>query len=819
MAVFVSGGAGCLVTFLPKDMMRNVLKPCGFLLLVTSCNAYCEEQFDLSLLEKTPGISGIDASYFNEGNDLLPGEYKLKVVVNGEAMGSEAITVSDWQGKVQPLFTCDRLTLWGITAPECPPGGAPLSQFITPSSVDIDLGENLLTITVPQKFWAKPNRYDVARRQDWDNGINAAFSNYSVQYENERLNHGPNQSVMYGTFENGMNLGGFQFRNNGFLSWQDAGKPGYTSSASYIRHDIDSVRGTLTAGDFYTSGIFFSSLSLRGLSLTSNTGMFSAAERNYAPAIVGVAQSNATVVVRQKGYVIATRKVTPGPFTLKDIPASASAGDMQVTVYEANGAQRTFYQPYNSIDMLAPEGVIKYYLYAGKNRQQETDKSTLVEGDAQYGLSNAFTLLGGAQYAENYANLAAGVGANLRYPGAFYALLNGSRRAASAHQTARQGEKIKLGYTKYLAQTQSYLLATLEHKLSTGYREFDDARSDAGGTCYGNYKNKYSLQFSQNTSVGNAVLNYTRQENWNGGASHALRGSLNINLSRYTLIASVGRQKNDDGSHEKIVSLTLSVPLNEEMNHYVTLNHSNSEGHSTDQIAASGSLLEDRQLSYNLNATTTQRSDAQEVDASVAYLSSHGLGSGTFRSSDQGQQFSLGMEGGVIAHHHGVTFSQRLGNSAALIHTDNVQGLKVENNQNVETDAAGNAIAPNLVPYHYNEEALFNESSNLDINVSSDVVTSAPRQGAIVEMNFAARYQQRQFVRVVDAQNRPLPFGTALYDSRGNNVGMVSENGIALAEITEQNLPLQTKGETVNLRCVIENPQRQNETIRRLQCQ
>ena len=796
--------------------MRNLLKSWGWLFLATSCNAYSAAQFDLSLLEKTQGISGIDASYFNNASDLLPGEYKLKVVVNGEAMGNATINVKTWQGSVQPAFTCSLLKTWGVAAPACPQGEAPLNTFINPSSVDIDLGENLLTLTVPQKFWTKPDRYDVARRQDWDDGINAAFSNYAVEYDNETLNRGPERSVIYGTFENGINLGGFQLRNNGFLSSQEAGKSRYTSSASYIRHDIDSVRGTLMAGDFYTSGIFFSSLSLRGLSLTSNTGMFSAAERNYAPAIVGVAQSNATVVVRQKGYVIATRKVTPGPFMLKDIPASASAGDMQVTVYEASGAQRTFYQPYNSIDMLAPEGVTRYYLYAGKNRQQEADKSTLAEGDAQYGLSNTFTLLGGAQYAENYTNFAAGMGANLRYPGAFYALMNASRRAAGVRQPARQGQKIKLGYTKYFSQTQSYLFATLEHKLSAGYREFDDTQSDAPGTGYSDYRNRYTLQFSQNTAAGNAVLNYTRQENGNGSASHALRGSLNMNFSRYTLIASVGQQKNVDGSHEQIVSLTLSVPLNDEMNHYVTLNHSNSGGRSTDQLAASGTLLEDRQLSYNLS--TTSSSEAQEVDASVAYLSSHGLGTGTFRNSDRGQQFSLGVEGGVIAHHHGVTFSQSLGNSAALIHTDNVQGLKVENNQNVETDVAGNAVAPSLVPYHYNEEALFNESSNLDINVTSDVVTTAPRQGAIVEMDFAARYQQRQFVRVVDTQNRPLPFGTVLYDSRGNNAGMVSEGGIALVAIKAQSLPLNTREKNVDLRCVMDNPQPHNDTLRRLLC-
>ena len=97
--------------------MRNLLKSWGWLFLATSCNAYSAAQFDLSLLEKTQGISGIDASYFNNASDLLPGEYKLKVVVNGEAMGNATITVKAWQGSVQPAFTCSLLKTWGVAAP------------------------------------------------------------------------------------------------------------------------------------------------------------------------------------------------------------------------------------------------------------------------------------------------------------------------------------------------------------------------------------------------------------------------------------------------------------------------------------------------------------------------------------------------------------------------------------------------------------------------------------------------------------------------------------------------------------------------------
>ena len=795
--------------------MQNVVKPCGMILLAVSFTVHSGEQFDLSLLENnTPGIDNVDATWFNAGNDLLPGKYSLQVIINDEKIGTTDITLKSFHNKIQPLFTCSRLASWGVVTDECSDEALPLASYVPQSDVDIDLGENTLTITLPQKYWTKRNLNDVARTEDWDNGINAAFTNYALQYENQELTHTSGNSLLYGTFENGINLGGFQLRNNGFMTWQNNGKSGYTSSASFIRHDVDALRSTLTAGDFYTSGIFFSSLAMRGVSLTSDTDMFPSTERNYVPAVVGVAAGNATVVVRQKGYVIATRKVTPGPFNLKDIPASASAGDMEITVYEANGTQRTFWQPFNSSDMLAPAGVLRYYLYSGKNRAVDGYSDTMLEGNIQYGLNNTLTLEGGAQRAGNYSNIAAGMAANVRYIGAIYLLTNGSRQIDHYDQSTRTGQKVKLGYTKYIYPTSSYLYASLNHALSPGYREFDDV--DSQGKMSGLFRNRYSLQFSQNIGVGNVVMNYSRQENWNGKASSAVRGSLNYTISRYTMIASLGRQKNSDGKNENVLSLNLSIPLTREMNHYLTLNHSDSSSGRREQLGASGTLLKDQQLSYNVN--TVVRDNDKEFSTALAYLGTHGLGSGTFSSNSQGQQFSLGMEGGAVVHHHGVTFSQRLGSSAALIHTNRVAGLKIENIQNVETDRFGNAVDPSLVPYHYNEETLYNDGNNQNVEITSEVVSAAPRQGAIVEIDFAARYLHKQFIRIADAQNKPLPFGSTLADAKGKNVGIVSGGGIALIGADGLAWPLHVNGKQDTVLCLIQKPHQQSESVWRLQC-
>lgn len=776
---------------------------------------YAGEGFDLSLLEKTQGMEHIDATAFNTGNDLLPGEYLLKVAVNGEPVGSARISVKLYQDKVQAVFLCGQLASWGIHVSDCQDGMLPLDSYISRSETNIDLGENTLNITIPQKFWSQPGTSDIARMEDWDNGINAAFANYSLSFEDQKSQHSSRRTALYGTFNNGINIDGFQLRNNGAMTWKNTGKSGYVSSESFLQHDVDFLRGTFTGGDFYTSGIYFSGLPLRGIALTSNTGMLASEERNYVPAVIGTASSNATVVIRQNGFVIATRRVTPGPFTLKNIPAAASAGDMQVTVYEADGTQHTFFQPYNSTDMLIPDGSIRYYLYAGKNRQNQENSPTLTEADIMYGINNTFTLLSGGQYADRYSNISVGFGANMRYLGGFQTLINKSRFKGGCQSL--RGKKIKLGYTKYIPLTGSYLFITHEHRLESGYLEFDSTDDISTKTLNNNFRNRYSLQLSQPIGIGNAVLSYTHDEAWDAHRSTTLRSSISYTVARYTFITSLGYQKSDYSGRDKTLSLNISVPLGNEMDHYITLDHSQNNSDRTELIAASGSFLKENQLSYSINAL--KQNEGNEFDSSLSYLSPYGQSSAAFRHGSRGEQMTFGMDGAVVVHHHGLTFGQRMGSSAALIHTSNVRGLTIENNQNVRTDAAGNAISPGLIPYHYNEEALYNDTDDHNIEVAADMVSSAPRQGAIVEMDFSARYRQRQFIRIVNSQNNPLAFGTMLYDSGGKSVGTVSASGIALVTIDENAWPLHINNENGVEKCLIKHhKQQQKTTVWRLQC-
>lgn len=78
-----------------------------------------------------------------------------------------------------------------------------------------------------------------------------------------------------------------------------------------------------------------------------------------------MAQTNATVEIRQNDYILYTANVAPGPFEINDIYPSGSNGDLQITVIEADGTRRVTMQAFSSLPIMVREGQVKYSVSAG----------------------------------------------------------------------------------------------------------------------------------------------------------------------------------------------------------------------------------------------------------------------------------------------------------------------------------------------------------------------------------------------------------------------------------------------------------------------
>ncbi|MCY1539393.1 Outer membrane usher protein YraJ [compost metagenome] len=152
----------------------------------------------------------------------------------------------------------------------------------------------------------------------------------------------------------------------------------------------------------------------RGIKLASDDGMRADSERGYAPIIRGVAETNATVEVRQNGYVLYSTTVSPGPFEISDIYPSGSNGDLEVTVIESDGRRRVSRQAFASLPTMVREGQLKYSVSGGDFNSNNDDLKTpgFVSGTVTYGVSSNLTGIAGVQATRDFNAVAIGAGRN-----------------------------------------------------------------------------------------------------------------------------------------------------------------------------------------------------------------------------------------------------------------------------------------------------------------------------------------------------------------------------------------------------------------------
>ncbi len=97
----------------------------------------------------------------------------------------------------------------------------------------------------------------------------------------------------------------------------------------------------------------------------------------------------------------------------------------------------------------------------------------------------------------------------------------------------------------------------------------------------------------------------------------------------------------------------------------------------------------------------------------------------------------------MVAHPHGVTFGQTVGESFAIVRAPGAAGVAVQNGNNVHTDWRGYAVVPSLTAYRKNVITLDTESMADDTDVDQQGQTVIPGGGAVVMANYQTHIGNR----------------------------------------------------------------------------
>ncbi|EAA7192309.1 fimbrial biogenesis outer membrane usher protein [Salmonella enterica subsp. enterica serovar Napoli] len=600
---------------------------------------------------------------------------------------------------------------------------------------------------------------------------------------------------------NGINLGAWRLRNYSTLSATGSDTE-YHSISSYVQRDIAALRSQIMVGDTWTASDVFDSAQIRGVRLYTDDDMLPSGQNGFAPVVRGVAKSNATVIIRQNRYVIYQSAVPQGAFEITDLNTTSGGGDLDVTIKEEDGSEQHFTQPYASLAILKREGQTDFDISVGEMRDESGFTPNVVQAQVLHGLPWGLTLYGGTQVADDYASAALGMGKDMGSIGAVSFDVTHARSRFDDGDN-ESGQSWRFLYSKRFDDTDTSFRLVGYRYSTEGYYTLGEwaSRQDNSSDFWetGNRRSRVEGTWTQSfgPGFGNIYLTLSRQQYWQTdeverlvqfGYSNSWRriswnASWNYTDSANRSFGSNNKNDNDDSDHEQIFMLTVSIPLSGAMessyvNYSMTQNNHND---STMQAGVGGTLLEGHNLSYNVQESwTSTPEDTYGGNASMGYDGTYGSVNGGYAWSRDSQTLNYGARGGILVHSGGVTFSQELGETVALVEAPGADGLTVENTTGVATDWRGYTVKTQLNPYDENRVAIdSNYFAKANIELDNTVVNLVPTRGAVVKAAFVTHVGYRVLFNVMQVNGKLAPFGamaSAELDS-GTVTGIVGDNG------------------------------------------
>ncbi|WP_044274020.1 fimbria/pilus outer membrane usher protein [Pseudomonas fluorescens] len=769
------------------------------LIFSNACLADDEEHFNTSFLQGA--ASAVDVQALLASSTVLPGNYRVDLYGNDTLVGRRDIDFlhNPATGKTEACLTLEtvqqlgvdiaRLQAAGKLAGDDPNACINLPALIDQASVRYDVPRLRLLVSVPQSAMERGRRgyVDLAL---WDDGVPAAFINYQLS-SSRNSNLGETTLSNNIGLRNGINLGGWRLRNESNFS-SSTGRPNtFKSNRSYLQHDVTALKGQFSAGDIFSDADLFDSVRYRGLKLASDDGMRADSERGYAPIIRGIAQSSATVEIRQNNYILYTANVPPGPFEISDIYPSGSNGDLEVTIIEADGRRRVTVQAISSLPIMVRQGQLKYSVSAGQYNSNSDDQKSpqFVSSTLAYGISSNLSGIIGAQATENFQAMSIGAGRNTPI-GALS--LDVTHSVSRTFGQAVTGNSVRALYAKTFTGTDtSFTLAAYRYS-TEGYRTLSDhveELSHEGRKRTGNSKTRTDLTINQslgrNQQYGTIYVNASDQRYWGRGGSQSLSagysnywGEVSYNLgATYTKdVGNYGPANNDT-----LVNLSLSFPLGSKPRApRAFVSASTQKASDTTQVGINGYLSEDSDTYYSVqggNSSTGGSTGSANLSTRTSMMDiSAGYSQGRGYNSQ-----NLNLAGSVVGHAGGINLGQTVGETFALAQLEGVKGAKIGSYSGAKTGSNGFAVVPNAQPYRVNWISLDTRDLGTDIEIDNATQQVVPRRGAVVLARYASKTGRRVQFALFDAQHQPIPFGAALEDRAGKQIAIADPGGKALA--------------------------------------
>lgn len=677
---------------------------------------------------------------------------QTQVILNNDYKGAVSLTFNEGV----PCLTRPLMEEWGIIPPLLERLEWDTNGCLTASSIQKYKFQywsrpeaQLLTLLLPEAALnAQQNGVSSSR---WDDGINALFMNYRVEVDDRSARSewdtaGTDANL---ALESGLNVGPWRMRyQNTFWRDKENNRGSYTNGYSLWR-SIRALRSRLTLGDGYTSSSMFDSMAFRGVMLGSDQAMFPDRWRPYNPWINGYARSEAEVTIRQNGERVYRIHVPPGPFTIRDFYPPDDQGNLELTIQESDGTERTRTLPYSIMPNLMQYRRINYEVVAGRFKPFhgiEMGKDRFLQSTISWGVWPGITLFTGLLQGERYLGEAMGVGGNLGALGALSADINVARYRQQG--LSFSGYVWRLRYAKAILSTETNLTAQLQlYPKGSQYRSLEEKISRDTML-----KSQWDDDLDQRALKGQVELNQNFGEDssmslswqWTEGRKHSEMGKsnalvLSLNTSWKDVDFSLygGRERSAGSPAETTLGINMSIPLSfgGRVVNVGYVSELASRGPDSHGVNVYGTTLEDYSLRYDVTAKHVIHSN-DELDASLGYQHNAGEINTSMSRAGKIRDWHADASGSVLVHSGGVAFGQTIGNTAALVQIPDTPGISFYNQFGSTTNRKGDLIVSNMTPWRVNRVTMDSYSLPEGLLFENDEQEAVPTDGAIVQLRF-----------------------------------------------------------------------------------
>lgn len=788
------------------------------------------DSFNAELVElDNPGMGKADLSAFESGSQA-PGKYHVDIILDDQLIETSDIDFTSGKGgeegdRLHPCLSIEQLKKWGVKTALFPglatqEASCVNLQAIPHASTDFQFAAQRLIISIPQAAIDLPARGYVSPAL-WDEGIAAAMLNYSLSGANNwaKQNGSKNSDSQYANLRPGLNVGPWRLRNYTTWSRDETGQDKWDTVYTYVQRAIIPLNAQLILGDSSAPADVFDSMPFRGAQLASDDDMLPDSLKGYAPVVRGIARTNAQVVVRQNGYQIYQTYVAPGAFEITDMYPTGGAGDLDVTVKEADGSEQHFTLPYASLPVLQREGRLKYAVTGGQYRSYNgsVDKTPFGQITGIVGLPYGLTLYSGLQESSKYQSIATGLGKNM---GDFGAISADMTQAWSTPQGGKKsnGQSWRARYSKNVVGTGTHFSIAGYRYSTSGYygmQEILDSYGDSSAL-QDRRRNRAELTMSQTlgTDLGSLTLSAAREDYWNSGKTMA---SYSLGYNNYWHNISYGiiwtySKNGSAGSYDdnkrydkdRLLAFNVSIPLENFLpqtwaNYGVSTSKNNGTTHN---IGLNGVALENHALNWNVQQGYGSDGVGYTGNMNGDYKGTYGEVTAGYSYDKNSDRLNYGLQGGILAHKEGITLSQPLGETNVLIGAPGAHGVNIRNQPGVRTDYRGYTVVSNLSVYRKNDITLAPESLPDDVELDINTRTVTPTRGAIVLADYKAKVGRRVLFNLVH-NGQFVPFGAmaSLKGADSSNV-IVGDKGQAyLTGLDSQGTVLVTWGAESDRQC------------------